>query len=175
MSDFDNCPLCEAGMQAAYIVVFTGIDHTEYTLKKGANAGQVIKNTKKIAVFKSTARNKVLKKKEQKDGDLTGCTFEISRFGAKDNSSGSDFEFIKRCTTEELKVFAPATQYGKSGQQEPVDPDEWIKPFNYEEVFKPKSTEDLLALIGGTPTAGSEADTNSVQTPSNTGDITRLL
>ena len=175
LSDFDNCPLCDAGMQPAYVVAFTGIDHSEYTLKKGPNAGQVVKNTKRLAVFKSTARNKVLKKKEQREGDLVGCTFEISRFGAKDNSTGSDLEFVKRCTTEELKAFAPAMLFGKTGTMEPVDPNEWIKPFNYEEVFNPKSAEDLLVIIGGAPPVGSEADTKNTQAPSDKGDIGRYL
>lgn len=177
LSDFDNCPLCDAGMQPAYVVICTGIDHSEYTLKKGPNAGTLVKNTKKVAVFKSTARIKVLKQKERQDGDLTGCTFELTRYTEKDNATGSDFQFIKKCTSEELKAFAPATMFGKNGV-EAVNPDEWIKPYNYEEVFKPKTAEELIALIGGVPPVGSEADTNkkdTTPTPSDKGDIGRYL
>lgn len=172
LSDFDNCPLCESGSKQYYAVVFTGIDHSEYTLKKGPNAGMLIKNSKRLAVFKSTARNKIIKKKEQRDKNLVGCTFEISRFGEKDNASGSDFEFLKRCTEEELKEFAPKTIMGKNGT-EPVDPIEWIKPYNYMEIFKPKDAADLLSIIGGVPPVGSEGKEDAVS-PNNT-DIGRYL
>lgn len=175
LSDFDNCPLCDSGGKHYYAVVFTGIDHSEYTLKKGPSAGMQIKNSKRLAVFKSSARNKILKKKEQRDGDLTGCTFEISRFGEKDNASGSDFEFIKRCTEDELKAFAPKTVMGKNGMEE-VDPNEWIKPYNYREVFNPKSAAELLAIIGGAPPVGSEStESKDVPNPSDNIDIGRLL
>jgi len=175
LSDFDNCPLCDAGNICYYAVVFTGIDHSEYILKKGPNAGMRIKNSKRLAVFKSSARNKILKKKEQRESNLTGCTFEISRFGDKDNNSGSDFEFIKRCTEEELKAFAPETVMGKNGMEE-IDSNEWIKPFNCREVFNPKPAADLLAIIGGTPPVGSEStESDSNATPSEKADIGRFL
>lgn len=176
LSDFDNCPVCDSGNKPSYVVVFSGIDHSEYTLKKGPNAGTLIKNSKKIAVFKSTARNKILKQKERRDGDLTGCTFEITRYGEKDNASGGEFEFIKRCTADELKVYAPETVIGKNGVEK-VDPDEWIKPFDYMKVFNPKSAADLLVIIGGVVPVGNE-DTKKIEDtpiPSDGGNIGRYL
>ena len=176
LSDFDNCPLCDAGNKPSYIVAFTGIDHSEYTIKKGPHTGMTVKNTKRLAVFKSTARNKILKEKER-NGDLRGVTFEISRYDSKDNSSGSDFHLVKKCTDDELKAFAPAMLPGKNGM-EPVDPEEWIKPLCYSEVFAPKTARELLVIIGGVPPVGSDDEKikpSESPTPSEKGDIGRFL
>ncbi len=172
LSDFDNCPLCDSGKKPSYIVAFTGIDHSEFTIKRGPNAGMKIKNVKRLAVFKSTARVKVLKQKEKREGNLTGCTFEISRYSEKDNSSGSDFEFTKRCTPEELMAFAPAQVLGKNGLEN-VDPAEWIKPFNYMEIFKPKTAAELTSLVGGVEPEGSVKEGAGL--PSEKEDIGKFL
>lgn len=175
LSDFDNCPLDEAGMKPSYVVAATIIDHTEFVLKRGPNAGNLIKNQKRLIVFKSTARLKILKQKERREGDLTYCQFEATRYTAKECATGEEFEYIKTLTLDEVKAFAPATVMGKSGQQEPTDPAEWIKPFDYPEVFKPKSADELRALVGGVAPIGAEkADlTNSVGAAKS--DIGRLL
>lgn len=174
LSDFDNCPLCDSGKKPSYVVVFTGIDHSEYILKRGPNAGMRIKNSKRLAVFKTTARVKILKQKERRDGNLTGCTLEITRFTDKDNSSGSDFEFVKRCTTEELMAFAPKQALGKNGLED-VNPEEWIKPFDYMNVFKPKTAAELTSILGGTPPEGSEDTNNQAGLPSDKEDIGKFL
>lgn len=176
LSDFDNCPLDEAGMKPSYVVAATIIDHTEFVLKKGPNAGTLIKNQKRLIVFKSTARVKILKQKERQEGDLTFCQFEATRYSPKECSTSEDFQYVKTLTLDEIKVFAPATMIGKSGQQEPVDPEEWIKPFDYPEVFKPKTADELRLLVGGVAPVGAEKATPDVQgtTPASAG-IGRLL
>lgn len=175
LSDFDNCPLDEAGLKPSYVVVATIIDHTEFVLKKGPNAGTLIKNQKRLIVCKSTARLKLLKQKERREGDLTYCQFEATRYTPKECSTSEDFQYIKTFTLEEVKAFAPATLMGKSGQQEPVDPAEWIKPFNYPEVFKPKSADELRALIGGIAPVGSEKADPINPTGGAAPEIGRLL
>ena len=175
LSDFDNCPLDEAGMKPSYVVAATIIDHTEFVLKKGPNAGTLIKNQKRLIVFKSTARLKILKQKERKEGDLTYCQFEATRYTAKECSTSEDFQYIKTLTLEEVKAFAPATMLGKSGQQEPVDPNEWIKPFDYPEVFKPKSADELRALVGGIAPVGAEKADPINPADGSAPEIGRLL
>lgn len=179
LSDFDNCPLCEGGMKPSYVVAATVIDHTEFVLKRGPSAGTLIKNQKRLIVFKSTARLKILKQKERHEGDLAFCQFEATRYGPKECAVGEDFEYIKKLTLDEVKAFAPPTMIGKSGLQEAVDPAEWIKPFNYPEVFKPKSADELRALVGGVAPVGSEqADPLSNkggETKAASAEIGRLL
>jgi len=84
----DNCPLCDNGNQPSYVVLFTIIDHSTYTLKKGKNAGKVITNHKKIVAFKTTARSKILKRKERLEGDLTYANFEVTRYNSQENNTG---------------------------------------------------------------------------------------
>lgn len=175
LSDFDNCPLDEAGLKPSYVVACTIIDHTEFVLKRGPNAGTLIKDQKRLLVCKSTARLKLLKQKERREGDLTYCQFEATRYTAKECSTGEDFQYIKTLTLEEGKAFAPATLMGKSGQQELVDPAEWIKPFNYPEVFKPKSADELCALIGGVAPVGSEKADPINPADGSAPEIGRLL
>ncbi len=175
LSDFDNCPLDEAGMKPSYVVAATVIDHTEFVLKRGPNAGTRVKDQKRLIVFKSTARLKILKQKERQNDDLTYCQFEATRYKATECSTSEDFSYIKTLTPEEVKAFAPATVIGKSGQPEPVDPADWIKPFNYPEVFKPKSADELRALVGGIAPVGSEK-TPPINPPSGAApEIGRLL
>jgi len=78
------CPLCEAGHNPSYICVFTIIDHTKFTTKKGVK----VKASKRLLVLKSNARNKMLKQKERRDGELSGCKFEVTRYTKKEASTG---------------------------------------------------------------------------------------
>lgn len=144
-ADFDNCPLCDSGMYASYVAMYTVVDHSEFQLKRGPQAGQIIKDQKRLFVVKSTARNKLLKQKERQDGDLTLCRFECTRYTSKECSTGEDFHFIERATMEEILSLAP------SGE----DAQEWAKPFDYAKLFYPKSAEELSKIIGETPPVGA--------------------
>lgn len=144
LSDTEECPLCEDGRQYSYVAALTIIDHSKYETKKK----EIITNQKKLIIFKSNARNKILKQKERREGNLTGCMFEFSRFTDKECSTGEDYEFIQRVSMDELKTLAPKD----------VDPNEWIKPYEYEKMFYPKTAAQLRALIGVKPPVGSEDD-----------------
>lgn len=146
LSDFDNCPLCDAGMYASYVAMYTIVDHSEYQLKRGPSSGQIVKDQKRLFVVKSSARNKLLKQKERQSGDLTLCRFETTRYTAKECSTGEDFHFIKKATMEEVLSYAPSSE----------DPQEWIKPFDYAKLFYPKSAEELSKIIGETPPVGAK-------------------
>jgi len=138
----EECPPCEDGRKYAYVAAFTIIDHSTYKDKKGND----VKARKKIIVLKAGARNKVLKQKERRDGDLRYCMFEISRFTEKECSTGEDFEFVGRVNPEELKELCPPG----------TDPDEWLRPFNYEEIFKPKTPAELRKALGIADPVGSK-------------------
>jgi hypothetical protein len=152
--EFPDCPFCEAGVRVYYECVFTIIDHSQWESKK--KPGTIIKDTKKLLVLRSTARKKVLRKMESMGGDLTGVRMSTNRDDAKECSTGEDFEIIRfedgreRYSREELMAFAPAEYAGK-----PVDPAEWIKPFDYKEIFAPRSAEALSRILGRIPAAGA--------------------
>lgn len=146
----EDCPPCEAGHKYSYNCAFSIIDLTKYTDKKGNK----VTASKKLLILKAGARNKVLKQKERRDNDLAHCVFDVTRFTKKECSTGEDFEFLKRATADELKELCPAGE----------NPDEWLTPFNYLEMFQPKSAEELRKLVGVAPPVGSEDvpfDTNS--------------
>lgn len=144
----EDCPPCEAGLKYSYVCVFSIIDHSEYVSK---STKKRVKDTKKLLVLKATARNKILKQKERRDGDLTFCRYEATRFADKECSTGEDFEFIKRASLEEIKAMAPTEYLGK-----PITPEEWMKPFDYPKLFEPKPAAELRKIIGMHQPVGGE-------------------
>ena len=145
----EDCPPCEAGMKYSYVCVFTVVDHSEYVSK---TTKKRVTNTKKLLVLKATARNKILKQKERREGDLTFCRYEATRFADKECSTGEDFEFIQRYTLDEMQAMAPSEWMGN-----PITPNEWLKPFDYMKLFNPKSAAELRRIIGMVQPVGSES------------------
>jgi hypothetical protein len=139
----EDCPFCEAGVKYFYECVFTVIDHAEYVSKR---TQKVVKDTKKLLVLRSTARKKVLRKKDQQDGDLTYCRFSVNRDSAQECSTGEDFDFIHRATREDVLRYAPTEYMGKA-----ITASEWIKPFDYMAIFQPKKAEQLRRILGKVP------------------------
>lgn len=138
----EDCPLCESGLTASYVCVFSIIDLSKYTDKRGNKVTAM----KKLLVLKSMARVKVLKQKERREDNLTGCVFEVTRFKASECSTGEDFEFLHRAAPEEVKETCPDGE----------DKEKWLEPFNYVEMFKPKSAEELRVVIGRAQPVGAE-------------------
>lgn len=144
----EDCPFCEAGIRVYYECVFTIIDHAQYESKK--QPGKIISNTKKLLVLRSTARKKILRKRDQQDGDLTYVTMQTNRDDAKECSTGEDFEVIKRATREEIAAMAPTEWMGKA-----IAPEVWMEPFDYIKIFNPKRAAQLDRIIGRVAPAGS--------------------
>jgi hypothetical protein len=151
----EDCPFCEAGLRYYYECVFSIVDHTEFVSKKTQKR---MSNTKKLLVLRSTARKKVLRKKDQLDGDLTYCRFESHRDDAKECNTGEDFDFIQRYSKEDVLRLAPAEYMGKA-----IVPNEWIKPFNYMELFAPKKAEQLRRILGRVPDPIGSGESASIE------------
>lgn len=143
--DIDSCPVCEAGDQPSYIVVASVINHREWADKEG----KTHKNEKQLAVFKSKARERILKRVEQCDGDLKGCVFEFSRGSqTTECSTGEDFVYLnKRLTEAQLLSLAP-----KGSDKS------WIEPFDYADMLQPRTIEELRKIAGGEVPVGSEGE-----------------
>lgn len=138
----EDCPICEAGFKYSYVCAFTIIDLSKYKDKKG----NLVTARKKLIMFKSNARNKILKRKEKLENDLTGCVFEVTRYNEKEANTGEDFEFLRRVDLEEAKEFCP------DGDK----PDEFIQAYDYMKLFEPKSAAELRKVIGAAPPVGAE-------------------
>jgi hypothetical protein len=147
IKDYDNCAPCDnLGDQSSYELIGTIIDTRPYEDAKG----NVIKTQKKLFVAKGKARQILLRRIEQNDDDLQYCVFEVAR-GSQHNecATGEDLVFLKRLKKAQVKKLVPPGE----------DVDEWMEPFDYEEIFKPKSAAELRKLYGsGDTTVGAEDD-----------------
>ena len=97
-----------------------------------------LSSTKKVMVLKQGGRERYLRKQD-KLGGLAYKKFEVYRSNdKKGEATGTDVEYEKDVDPEKLKQLAPKD----------VNPDEWIQPFDYTEIFKPKTAAQLRAAIG---------------------------
>jgi hypothetical protein len=122
------CPLCEAGNKPDLVGVMTVLDHGEYTVQKGPNAGKVYKNQRRLFVAKEGTLkdlNKLAAKPER--NGLAGCTFDVSRGGenTRDPRVGKTFDFVVKHKTlasiaekYDLKIeeVQPAQYDGEEGE-----------------------------------------------------------
>jgi hypothetical protein len=143
----EDCPFCEADVRVYYECVFSVVDHAEYESKK--TPGRIIKNTKKLLVLRSTARKKILRKRDQLQGNLQYVRMSTHRDDSKECSTGEDFEVIKQQTREEVLAYAPTEWMGQA-----ITPEAWIEPFDYVKLFKPKKAEQLERILGRVAPAG---------------------
>jgi hypothetical protein len=140
-----ECPLCENGNNASLVSVASIIDFTEYTKKDGTKTGP----RKKIIVLKKGGTERFLRKQEKLKG-LKYKKFEIFRSSdPKGEATGTDVEYEKDVDPDVLKKFCPEGQ----------DANEWLKPFDYNKIFKPKTAKEIRSLIGiSDPVGSTEAD-----------------
>lgn len=137
LRDFSECPLCESGDKPYYVMIWTIIDHSKYVSER---TGKEYKNTKKLLVAKQSVITKIRRRLSSKElnGDLTFATFSFSRDKREECATGEDIEFVRRCTRDELLRMKP----------EGISVDEWLTPFDYRTLFKPKSVEELRRIAG---------------------------
>jgi hypothetical protein len=111
--------LKEMGYRASRVAVFTIIDHSEWTDKKGTQH----KDELKLFVVKRSAPiYKQIEKLMSRHGSLRGRVFNVSRMGDKSPAVGSMLEYLDHSEPEEV-------------------------PFNYLEVLKPKTRVELEAVF----------------------------
>jgi hypothetical protein len=153
--------------------VFSVIDHARYESKK--TPGKIVTNSKKLLVLRSTARKKILRKKDQLEGDLSFARFSTHRDDSKECSTGEDFEMLQRLTREEVMAMAPVEYMGKA-----ITPESWVQPYDYPKIFVPRKAAVLGRIIGRVAPAGqgdqasmgssnSEPETSADKEGSTTG------
>jgi hypothetical protein len=148
LREVDTCPPCDEGDNPSYIVAGSIINLTPWTDKEG----KVHKNEKQLFVAKGRARQRLMKQIERRGGDLTGCVYEMSRGSSTTEcSTGEDFEYIK---TVEVKKMLKAAPVDKKGQVDKT----FIEPFNYAEIFAPKTSAELREMLGLSAPVGSEEE-----------------
>lgn len=137
-----DCPLCDNSNKPYFAMASTIIDFTPFTRKDGTE----VQASKRLIVVKSGGAEKLLRRQKE-HGTLIGKVFKMYRsHDQKGEATGTDLELLKDADMEKLKQFAPKD----------IDPEEWIKPYDYEKLFAPKSPEELRQAIGVAPPVGSE-------------------
>lgn len=168
LNDTENCPFCNAGFKASYVLAATIIDHAGYIDKEEKRHTHV----KQLAIFKQVAQKRVLKRRDAADGkSLKYCCLEFSRDGDRECSTGEEITFFKKLTGAQLKKLIPKAIREK-GKEEMI---KWLTPFDLEKIFKPKSVEELTKVIGGKPPVGSADDVFSESTEEVVGEDTDLF
>jgi hypothetical protein len=142
------CPICEKGERPSLVGVMTVIDHSEHKIKKGANAGKIITNQRKLFVAKmGTIRT--LTTLAAKRGGLAGCLFDVSRGGDDDPNVGNLFDFTHKFdSAEEI-----ANQFDLKVEE--------CVPANYEEEIRYRSPEELIELGIGKAVSGPGTEKGS--------------
>jgi hypothetical protein len=135
------CPMCEAGSRPSLVGVFTIIDHTEHKIKKGANAGKVVKNQRKLLVAKQGTL-KMLTTLAVKRGGLSGCLFDVSRTSDDDPNVGNLYDFTHK--------FDTAEEIAEQWELKVED----VVPADYEEEIMYRSPEELIELGVGKAVTG---------------------
>lgn len=106
-------------------------------------------------VLKQGGRERWLKR-QKKLGGLAFKKFEVTRSrDKKGEATGTMEDYEKEVDPEILKQLAPSD----------VDANEWLKPYNYEELFAPKSAAELRKLIGISEPVGSSESGNDYEEP----------
>jgi len=122
--------LCDA-KNRPYIVGVTTV------LSSWKDKDDKIRFSKRLLVAKTDAKD-ILVRRQRTLGSLKGKLFNFYRgTGKTTNSIGTDIEFEKDVDLNQLEKYCP----------EGIDFNEWIKPFDYIEIFKPKKVDDLKEIV----------------------------
>lgn len=128
-----GCPLCEQGNQKRLAVVHTIVDFDGYQDRDG----KIVDQYKKHLYVLGVSVADILKQSRANWGGLKGHLVKVMRTSAKEANTGSSFD---HCLKDGRTVVYPLEQVAARG----ID----ITPFNYVEIFKPRSIEALRTRYG---------------------------
>ena len=119
--------------------------------------GETLNPRKRLFVAKSGSSERVLTR-QKNQGTLVGRVFWVKRSNdQKAEKTGTDIDYVKDADWDKLKKFAP----------EGTDPDEWLQPYNYAEIFKPLSVDEFRKALGmQAPVGGSQDEQPDIPTSS---------
>lgn len=160
INESTNCPVCKAAERPSYFAMYlTVIDLTPYVNKDDIE----VPWSKKLLVVKS-AQQKKITRLWQREGTLRGMILDMTRDGEKDASIGNDIEFVEFMEEDELATYETDYVYKDQQGVEKVKPIIGHEVFDYDELFPLPTEQQLRALVGGRPEAGSR-DHDEVRTP----------
>ena len=151
--EWDNCPACQAqGRESYYALYLTVIDLTPFETRNG----EKVEFSRKLLVVKPAQQKKFYRAYERmkKDGEnMRGALFEVHRDGDKDASIGNDIEYIEHVSEKELKSYTRSWKDQEGKRHTEV----CSEVFDYDALFPEPDSDQIRAIVGGEPTAGSRA------------------
>lgn len=159
-----NCPVCKASERPSYYAMYlTVIDLTPYTSEKHGE----VEWSKKLMVVKSAQQKKITRLWER-HGSLRGMVLSMTRDGEKDASIGNDIEFVEFLEEDALLAYETTFVYQKEGKDMERDVI-GHEPCEYDELFPMPTEQQLRAIVGGRPEAGSREEADGVSDRRSSG------
>jgi hypothetical protein len=143
LRDFSECPMCDAGFKPGYVCAYTILDHSKYEGKNG-----IIQHRKKLLVVRPSVMNKLARRRETLEGNLTLAVLRFTRDSKDECNTGEDIEFAKRLSREDVLKFKPSDSKESD--------EEFLKPYDYMTLFAPKPVEELRRVSGQSAPVGAE-------------------
>lgn len=141
MKDFaPPCPICEGGHRSTYTGYFTIIDTRAFVISKGPREGETVKNRRILYPAKGSTI-KILEELKKRYGSLVGRAFKVKRMSSEDPNCGRDFDMKGKVSLAKIKETKDAN-----------------KPFDYKEVLKPLSEQELAAYGFGSAAVLAEGE-----------------
>lgn len=128
-----GCPLCEQGNQRLLTIVHTVLDFDGYKDREGKEHDKMKKH---LFVMGLTVAD-IVRENKKNWGGLKGHLIRVTRKTERDARTGSSFD---HCLKEGRAIVYNLEDVAARG----ID----IVPFNYVDIFKPKSLEALNAKYG---------------------------
>jgi hypothetical protein len=162
IQDFDQCPLCEDGKKPSFVAVYTVFDLVERTTAKDYK----IKPGKKLFVTKGRARIR-LQKRVDDQGGAQWRVFELGRDTDEEIAVGEDIQFLK--ALKKAEVLKLSKKLAPKG----ISPEDFMKPYDYAEVFPLPTRAEVQKAMGGLAVPGSAAEETGLD-EENGGSIENL-
>lgn len=173
----DDCELCDRypDRYPAFLGLLSCINMTPWENKKG----QEFCYARELIAAKMGGKDKpgMLKKLERlkkQHGGLTGAIFDIYRSGAKTESIGDEWTLVEKIPPKEIASFGKKMlkEWVEKVNENIEDPEKHLtveklwdrypwEPFDYEEVIKMRSNEELRVMLGSSTTDDDNDDGGS--------------
>ena len=138
-----ECPGCDSENKP-YFALVTTVIHLDPINKNG----EKLNPRKRLLVAKTGSSERILTRQKNQGTLVSKCFWVKRSTDSKAEKTGTDIDFVKEADLENLKKYAP----------ENVDPSDWVQPYDYKEVFKPKSVDDFRKALGFGAPIGGESD-----------------
>ena len=145
-----SCVLDNVRAQNLYYIGFlTAVDFSAWTNDRGETYqydtklyGAKLGSKDKPGILKKLRRLK------ERHGGLCGRIFDVYRTGSKSEAIGDEFNLVESIDPREIHSYARSlgVDPGPRTEQTPQGKN-WV-PFNYAELFKPKSNAEIQKVLG---------------------------